>query len=175
MVVSAGEQRAGAVGGGRGEGGGEQEGAELIFISVQRGLEGGVNLHVSFATDPSHRRDNGRELKYCPQVLTLLRRSGGRGERAKREGKWSRAYGRGRMCLLCSHPFRPTGMYIPATVVDTVGRVWVWCFRSEILKTFGCNVRGNLPRGIYLRYCCPVKCKSGLKDAAAATAVRVRA
>lgn len=53
--------------------------AELIFISVQRGLEGGVNLHVSFATDPSHQRDNGRELKYCPQVLTLLRRSGVRG------------------------------------------------------------------------------------------------
>lgn len=64
---------------GVGEGGdGRKRGwAELIFISVQRGLEGGVNLHVSFATDPSHRRDNGRELKYCPQVLTLLRRSGG--------------------------------------------------------------------------------------------------
>lgn len=62
----------------RGWGGGEG-GAELIFISVQRGLEGGVNLHVSFATDPSHWRDNGRELKYCPQVLTLLRRSGVRG------------------------------------------------------------------------------------------------
>lgn len=54
---------------------GGEGGVELIFISVQRGLEGGVNLHVSFATDPSHRRDNGRELKYCPQVLTLLRRS----------------------------------------------------------------------------------------------------
>jgi len=54
----------------------EAGGTELIFISVHRGLEGGVNLHVSFATDPSHRRDNGRKLKYCPQVLTLLRRSG---------------------------------------------------------------------------------------------------
>lgn len=34
-----------------GRGGGE---AKLIFISVQRGLEGGVNLHVSFATDPGY-------------------------------------------------------------------------------------------------------------------------
>lgn len=61
MVVPEGRGRI-AVFGGRGEEGG----TELIFISVQRGLEGGVNLHVSFATDPSHRRDNGRELKYCP-------------------------------------------------------------------------------------------------------------
>lgn len=49
-------------------------GVKLIFISVERGLEGGVNLHVSFATDPGYRDDNGQELKYYPgQVLTLLR------------------------------------------------------------------------------------------------------
>lgn len=48
--------------------------AKLIFISVQKGLQGGVNLHVSFATDPGYRGDNGQELKYYPgQVLTLLR------------------------------------------------------------------------------------------------------
>jgi len=84
----------------------EEDGAELIFISVQRGLEGGVNLHVSFATDPSHWRDNGRELKYCPQVLTLLRRSGIRGVRGR-----------------CRCP--------PTTLDGRDGR----CFYSEILKT----------------------------------------
>lgn len=61
------------------EGGGEGERRGWSGINIhkrpERGLEGGVNLHVSFATDPSYRRDNGRELKYCPQVLTLLRRS----------------------------------------------------------------------------------------------------
>lgn len=37
-----------------GWGGGGGWWAKLIFISVQRGLEGGVNLHVSFATDPGY-------------------------------------------------------------------------------------------------------------------------
>lgn len=37
-----------------GVGGGGKGWAKLIFISVQRGLEGGVNLHVSFATDPGY-------------------------------------------------------------------------------------------------------------------------
>lgn len=50
---------------GDGHAGGGNE-AKLIFISVQRGLEGGVNLHVSFATDPGYRGDNGHELKYYP-------------------------------------------------------------------------------------------------------------
>ncbi|KAI4497315.1 hypothetical protein M0802_007562 [Mischocyttarus mexicanus] len=51
------------------------DGAELIFISVQKGLEGGVNLHVSFgATDPSHHQRRygaaitAEELKYYPAV-----------------------------------------------------------------------------------------------------------
>lgn len=78
-----------------------------IHKRPERGLEGGVNLHVSFATDPSHRCDNGRELKYCPQVLTLLR------------------------CSLCA---RGRGR-CPATLDDTGDGGSGWCFYSEILKT----------------------------------------
>lgn len=100
-------------------------GAELIFISVQRGLEGGVNLHVSFATDPSHRCDNGRELKYCPQVLTLLRRS-----------VYSDVVG-------VPQPL----MMVLATVA--VARGWMARFHSEILKTSDVT-SAAIFRGIYL-------------------------
>lgn len=100
-------------------------GTELIFISVQRGLEGGVNLHVSFATDPSHRRDNGRELKYCPQVLTLLRRSGYAKGRSDERGRY------------------------PAIFDGSSDGAAGGGFHSEILKTLDVT-HAAIFRGIYL-------------------------